>query len=1047
MPQVSAEDLAALRDQHQYSQFYLGVLVPETVHSSQINYVGIPRGEMSIPFNTGAYAADFAFANVVAGMTLWVGSTPNSHDICKLRLRVPYNRTCTPGSAFSTADGGISGTIEVCEHNFLLQDNYYLTIKEEFKLWPKHATADQGGLTVIRYNDYDIQYCGQNRDANRDPIVRMGPPGVAIRDAITGNAVVNFWSNSGAAPGGGAPGAYAWAWRGGNPATAFVPGTADAPHEVTWVNDGNYLATLTLDGTVSGFRPVFIFAPTGSGAPYEDFEVQNLGSDFDTGGWRMSVRVKEDCAEADFPEESMIVLFARDWYKGDEVSIGGNYRHRENIIFLGHITRESVRRDPYTNDVLFEAHTIDGEMKNIEQFPLSVEDDPNANANWGQIQNMTMDKAAYFLMKWQSTLLDITDVHFSGDTKLVRWFDIAQKSFYEQLDQDCYDSAILGRCMSDRMSLVRCDLNPQFIDVGASRDALATIMDIETQDWRNEIEIPSPQSPRCSLVDLSAGSYAGGLADVQLIFSLAHGDVPMERGRSITVDNLIGTDQNQCNRVVGNFLANQNNPYPGISVPIQLNYRVFDITPQEWVTMSLAAADTYRAIEWTEERLIPRVINFNLENAIGALNVDLRLEAESSGTAGVAGYYPTEPPDEPYSPPPTPTPPDYTPGIDEMDGIYVVGMHGSGAFTPGIQRTEDIGAAVPVWAAWNTGIDMGTYPYCRALGRDPWHPKERLYCLMAPLDPDPRNEHGDVLYRREYSGGAWGSWTPILNKAIFDDLVGVIVAGFHLGRFHCNINVDGQINLLGHWQVAPTKWIRHLQSSDYGDTWNLMGVLVAYVDWHPSAVPMSFAVGMLKGTSGFDAGKVMYAGYRDDSAGHYPKFSVTTNGGANWAHVDGGTNTNTKGKRLHVDPNDQSIVYVQQGQSFLTMGDVWKYTNDGAVNAGDQAAWGNVSRVPVCKVEHPNTMHAAASTVLKQSTDGGGIVTSVAVANNIAGCGMVLNWDWNHLRTLASLVNGVGPTAIVFQYSSDGGNIWADKTGNLSTTAYGCVNSGFSLDN
>ena len=828
MPTIGTEDLAALRDQFQWSKFYLGVLKPATVHTSQINYPAMPRGTLAIPFDTGAYAAGFTVANITAGMTLWVGTTAGSHDICKLRIRTPYSRTCTAGSAFTTADVGVSGTITVCEHNYLLLDNYYLTIKEEYRLWPKHAIAVQGGIDVLRYNDYDIQYCGQNKDANRDPIVRMGPPGVAIRDATTGDATINFWSDSGAAPGGNAPAAYAWKWRDGTPATAATAGTAAAPHAVTWTEAGNYLATLTLDGDVTGYRPVFIFDPTGSNTPYEDFEVSSLGGDFSTGGWRMSVRVKEDCAEADFPEESMVMLFAEDWYKGDQVSIGGNYAHRENVIFCGYITSESVRKDPYTNDVLFETHTIDGEMKNCEQFPLSVEDDPTAGANWLQIEDMTIDKVAYFIAKWQSTLLDITDVHFSGDTKLVRWFDMAQKSLYEQIDKDCYNSALMGRCLSDRMGLLQCEINPQFLDVGANRNSIDTILDIQEQDWRDEIQLPRPQTDRCSLVDVSAGSYAGGLADVELVFSLAHGDVPMERGRTAQLDNLIGSNQNQLNSVAGNYLANQNNPYPNISVPIGLNYRVFDIAPQEWVTMSFAASDTERGITWTDRRLIPRTISFSLENAIGALNVNLGLEMETSGTAGVAGYYPTEPPEETYTPPTTPVDPPWIPPT-EGDGktVYV-------ATDKGIARCDDVTAgAAATWTAINTGLGVD------------------LAVLAFRFDPSwvTGNKRGTcntrtAVYTGAHLDGVGGTptWTQKLTvaqartacgAAAIDGFVGPRtaveggkLAGFIIGPTMFEANYIGVFAYDDNSAQNVQHW--YLHSHDWGATWSCAALDTAW---------------------------------------------------------------------------------------------------------------------------------------------------------------------------------------------------------------------------
>lgn len=1070
MPAVNAADLAALRDQFQWSKFYLGVLKPATVHTSQINYPAMPRGTLAIPFDGGVYAAGFTVADIRAGMTLWVGTTAGTHDICKLRIRTPYNRTCAAGSAYTTADGGVTGTITVCEHNYLLLDNYYLTIKEEFRLWPKHAIAVQGGIDVLRYNDYDVQYCGQNKDANRQPIVRMGPPAVAIRDAL-GIATINFWSDSGIAPGGAAIVSYAWTWRGGTWQSgpgAGAAGTAANPNVVTWTVPGFYLATLTITtatGTAVGYRPVFIYDSTFQ-KPYEAFEVQSLSGDFDTGGWRMTVRVKQECAEADFPEESMIIIWAEDWYKGSQVSIGGNYRYRENNIFVGFITKETVRKDSFTDDVLFEAHTIDGEMKNCEQFPLSVEDDPNANSNWLQIQNMTMDKVAYFIAKWQSTLLDITDVHFSGDTKLVRFFDMAQKSLYEQLDKDCYDSAILGRCLSDRMGIVRNEINPQFLDVGADRNALATVMDIQTQDWRNEIELPKPQTSRCSLVDLSAGYYAGALADVALIFSLAHGDIMMERGRTVQLDNLIGASQNQCNRVAGNYLANQNNPYPDVRVPIGLNYRVFDITPQEWVTMTIdpTAVDptealdafTFRGIKWTAERLIPRSVSFNLENVIGALNVDLGLEMETSGTAGVPGNYPTTPPEEPYEPPPTPVVPPWSPAIDDWEGIWVVGCWGAGASVPGVLRTEDLGgcnASVPVWTAWTTGLDLVNFPYCRFIDRDPWNPQTRIYCLMAADAPGVQNDCGQALYRRVYSGGAWGSWTAILNETIINSTIGWNIksgTGW-ISRFTGNINASGHLYCMVTVERGADGWMPQyfFKSTNFGTAW-VATEMDVQPDNSPQVIPICVRAGMLLGTSEHAAGQVLYASWRNRSAFHYPAFSVSTDQGATWAFVDGGTNVNRKGQRMMVDPNNQNIIYVLGdetggGHNQDSAMAVFKYTSHGAAYT-QLAAYGNVTRAVVCAAGNANSQIAASTTVLKKSTNGGTAVTSIPVTGNIAGGGLFLNWNLTYLMSNHSYINGVNGTRY-FQISGDGGVTWYNKHGNMAGNFNGLVTTGFSLDN
>jgi len=681
---------------------------------------------------------------------------------------------------------------------------------------------------------------------------------------------------------------------------------------------------------------------------------------------------------------------------------------------------------------------------------------------------MTMDKVAYHIMRWESTLLDITDVHFSGDTKRVRWSDIAQKGLYEQLDDDCYEP-ILGRMLSDRTSLIRCELNPQFFDTNAARNALATIMNIETQDWRDQIDLPSPHTPVCSLVDLSAGSYAGSLADVELIFSLAHGDVPIERGKTRMLDNLIGESQIQCNRVAGNYLANQNNPYPRVSIPITNNYRVFDIIPQEWVTVPIAAADTYRGVEWTTDRFLPRVIRFNISNPAGALNVDLELEKETTGTAGIAGYYPTEPPDDDYIPPPTPTPPPVDPvnppGIDSFEGIRVVGCWGrAGVAQPGILRTEELGGVAvtsPVWSAWTTGINMGTYPYCRGLGRDPWNPKNRLYALMASTEfVNPcQNTGGEVIYRREYSGGAWGNWTAILTKAIVEALASTCVDcddHFMIGRFSGNINHQGHLYAPVSCECDATnmKYLYFLKSTDYGATW--AATLISSSGTYGRRAICANA-GQLQGASGHAAGQVIWVGARFQGLGTFWSYvCASVDQGATWIlGKDYAGDQGQQGFRLHVDPNNHDIIYSLEGKvdcgggvSFRAPGKIWKYSDPTNLNNPvEQTTWGATqNRTVVPRVGEPDTMFSADVTVLKDSYDGGATVNNITVDGNVAGAGFPLNWDWDLLHAVHTYSNGANGTRYL-QISPDGGTTWYNKHGNMTGNFYGLIHAGFTLDN
>jgi len=507
--------------------------------------------------------------------------------------------------------------------------------------------------------------------------------------------------------------------------------------------------------------------------------------------------------------------------------------------------------------------------------------------------------------------------------------------------------------------------------------------------------------------------------------------------------------------VAGNFLANQNNPYPNVRIPIGLNYRVFDIAPQEWVTMSLVASDTYRGVTWTDERFIPRTVNFNLENMVGALNVDLGLEMESSGTAGVAGHYPTEPPEDDYVPPSTPVPPPWSPVIDDWEGIWVVGCWGDLAGSqPGILRTENLGGVVataPVWSAWNTGIDMANFPYCRAIMRDPWSPKTRLYCVMSSDDPGTWNEAGFVMYRRTYSGGVWGSWTAVLNEVIIESTVGYAInAGTgRISRPAANINAKGHLYCMVTVHRTSDNWMPQyfFKSTDYGATWTATRMQVEPEN-SPQVMPICVKTGKLRGTSGFGAGQVIYASYRNRSAFHYPAISVsTTQGGAPWTYVDGGAAADQKGVRIAVDTNDQSILYaLGDGQNQDGNYAVQKYTGDGAAGPVLQAAWGSCTRAPTTKSGNSLTMFAAASTVLKESYTGGTTVGSIAVTGNDAAAGFPLNWDWSKLMAVHSYNNGQAGTRY-FQLSPDGGITWYNKHGNMAGNFNGLISVGFSLDN
>jgi hypothetical protein len=263
MPQISANDLARLRQTRQWSQIYMVVHVPNTLMTGIINDGTIERGEMDIVFDNGGAGVGYTQALFDAfdeNTTLWVGSYAGGRDIGIIRVRSITRDAWPP----------ISGTVHVAENDGILWvDDLYLTVLDEHRIWPKFlrvdVNEDTDPATITWWKDYDIVHSWQTHQ--EPPVVVMGPPACAFIDPSTGLATVNFWGSDSYSPRGTAlSGTISWIFAQGTPATANTLGTEAVPHVVTWSALGVYTVKLSITDangrTSSGYRNVFILSRT-----------------------------------------------------------------------------------------------------------------------------------------------------------------------------------------------------------------------------------------------------------------------------------------------------------------------------------------------------------------------------------------------------------------------------------------------------------------------------------------------------------------------------------------------------------------------------------------------------------------------------------------------------------------------------------------------------------------------------------------------------------------------------------------------------------------
>jgi hypothetical protein len=608
----------------------------------------IPTSQVIAYDNGGpavGYTSDIFFPQ---NTTLWVGSTPGHRDVGIVRAK----------SMLSTWPH-VTGAIKVAENSDIQwEDGLYLTLKDEHRVWPRFPRValsefpDPTGTIVAWWKDYDIEYADQSIE--EPPVVVMGPPACAFIDG--GLASVNFWGGDSYSPRDTELATGTWTFPHGTPATASTLGTEAAPHSVTWTTPGAYMTRLHVidenGHTSNGYRPVFIFDRSGANAPYTDFEIRSMSGDFSAGGWTASFRVFAEADVEDFPEGTQIVVFAEDWYGGEKRSIGG-YGDRENIVFVGWIKADSVRKEPTTGEITFDTHGVHGELLNCPGFPISVERVTETPEDWGEIYNMDLDLAAFHVGYWHSTMYEVSDVLESGDTRDCKYMDIPEGNIYNQLDRTVWNETILARTLVDRQGRIKYDHNPQYLQPH-ERGYLDTIMTLQNGDWLGRVEAQELHEPRVSWVDAS-GARLASWEKTYPVFSMAPGETPKADGAFTQLTNLLVSNQDDVNRMAGYALANANKAHPdrttglaAVRVPLQGNYRVFDIQPQEWVLFP--SLDTLREARgpyvddgtpWpTGTRFIPRDIDLSFDNNFGCFMTSLGLEPETIGPTGSSVVYP-----------------------------------------------------------------------------------------------------------------------------------------------------------------------------------------------------------------------------------------------------------------------------------------------------------------------------------------------------------------------------------------------------------------------
>ena len=615
---VTSGELTLLRTDHQRSKLFLAIFKPSTVYTARVNQstFGDPVTEITYDGGSGT------LGNVLVGMTLLVGSSAGDDDLGKVYIRKAPSATVFYINPTSEIDW---------------DDNLYLTVLDDFELRAKQPSVS--GTTLLI--DWDVEYSDQHDEF--DPVAVMGPHAVL---KLTGSTVNFTPDGSDSWVSGSTISTYAWLAPGAS-ATANLD--TDSP-TITYNTVGWYRVALTVTDangkTGTGYRRVFVYDD--DNLPVEDFELVKCIADHENGGWEFEVTLFDEADIADVFPGALCLLYAEDWYGSTAGSIGPLAGY-ENLICMGRIDGEKLDYDGQLGTVGFVVNGPQGWMKKITSSPATFTAADDTASTWSEFASPTVDKALFHLLHWRTNATQIMDIFLSGDTRRLPEIELPINYLWQQVE-DLGERRMLASACCDRFGRLFVEIPGQYLET-ADRSGIPTVMAITKDDWTGRINIEY----RCPQVGLA--ELAGLLDDTPevVIMSRAPGIVPKREGSFESWDGLVFDNQDHANALSGLFLARENNPYPFVDINLAQNNRMMDVCPNQYVTLSVLAADNPRGIVWTDKKLIVRRIEYQHNADVGSLMSVLECEANTDGPAGVT-FIPPQPVEENIDPG------DYNPG-------------------------------------------------------------------------------------------------------------------------------------------------------------------------------------------------------------------------------------------------------------------------------------------------------------------------------------------------------------------------------------------------
>jgi len=595
---ITSDQLLTLNSENQRSELFLAFTEhPPVIFRCVINQTFTTHDqvyELTYDTPTGDYT------DVIPGMVAWIGSSAGKYDYGQVRVR----KALTADKVF------INEVSEVAWANDL-----HVTIVDEMGLFPKHLYIDENQEVFM---DRDVAYTDQHEVFAPVPIMGCN----AVIDVESYPVTVKFPGADRSWVIGSTIASHLWTATAGTLTneTTDDPTLTIASYPTNGLIRVAYTPTTAAGASFTGYRYVKVYDATHR--PVEVFQLTNCQGDFSSGGFSFEVVLYTDVTRDDIRDRAPIVLFRKDYYGDDEISLG-QLEGREIIEACGWVDGESIVYDPEAGTVSFSVQGPQFWMEKINAYPTGVRIANKATGSWTLIPGLTVDRGLWHFLHWRTTATAILDVTLTGDGRYASEVSSPQSSLWGQI-VEMAGTSIFATGGFDQYGRLFISIDPQMTPV-ADRTAIPIIQDFQTDEWEGQIQIQ-----RRIVSDVAQIYFSGIAVDIsgkgKAYFSLSPGHMFRRYGSIMTVERILLTDQTHSNDLCGLLAGWKNNQYPKIQINLAQNNPMFTLFPPQYGHIDIAATDTERGIERSLD-LVPRTITRVFDSESGVISTQITFEA------------------------------------------------------------------------------------------------------------------------------------------------------------------------------------------------------------------------------------------------------------------------------------------------------------------------------------------------------------------------------------------------------------------------------------